>query len=283
MPTPGRYIDVAPQDWSQTSGTAPLAVTHGLGGDPLLDLEPIAELAASLPADLVEHNYGQLPLVLGGRERERPDAPASEVVRNVSELGCWIVLKKIDHDPAYRALVDECLMSVAPSLGPIASPMHERFGYLFVSARHAITPAHMDFEHNFLLQAHGTKIMTVGQFPTDEARQRKLEERDGQDRYVDFLPTSPMRFELEPGRGVYVPPAAPHFVEVGEGLSISLSVTWRSDALIREERVHRFNRRLRTIHAHPAPPGTYPRRDDAKATAAQLWESIRGRRGDITA
>ena len=52
-------------------------------------------------------------------------------------------------------------------------------------------------------------------------------------------------FPLAPGEAVHVPVKAPHFVENGPAVSISLSITWRSERSVAEGELHSFNALLR--------------------------------------
>jgi hypothetical protein len=54
-----------------------------------------------------------------------------------------------------------------------------------------------------------------------------------------------MAVRLEPGDAIHVPVKAPHFVENGPTVSVSLSVTWRSERSVAEGELHSFNALLR--------------------------------------
>ena len=57
---------------------------------------------------------------------------------------------------------------------------------------------------------------------------------------------------------------APHWVQNGDEVSISLSVTFRSESSVREAELYRLNKRLRALGIEPSPIGRTPSRDHAK-------------------
>jgi hypothetical protein len=70
---------------------------------------------------------------------------------------------------------------------------------------------------------------------------------------------------------VYVPAFMPRWVQNGPAASISLSITFRTPASLRLERVHLLNARLRRAGLSPRPPGASPVRDRLKES---LWMAL---------
>ena len=71
-------------------------------------------------------------------------------------------------------------------------------------------------------------------------------------------------FELQPGQGLHIPVNAPHWVRNGPDVSISFSVTFRTDASQRREIAYRINHRLRQLGVEPRPVGQSPAVDALK-------------------
>jgi hypothetical protein len=65
---------------------------------------------------------------------------------------------------------------------------------------------------------------------------------------------------------------APHYVRNGPDVSISLSITWRSDWSFAEADARAFNSVLRKIGVRPKAPGRFPAENKAKAMA---WRVMR--------
>ena len=66
-----------------------------------------------------------------------------------------MVLKNVDQDPAYKALLEETLGELAGVIEPVSGEMLCKVGFIFVSSPGAVTPFHLDPEHNVLLQIRG--------------------------------------------------------------------------------------------------------------------------------
>jgi hypothetical protein len=251
-------------------------VNHTLTDHPLLTVEAIAQLAERLPEDRVEHNQADLPKVVDPNAVQRVDLPVGEIARGIESNGCWMVLKNIERDPAYKALLDEALDEVAPLVADREGGMTEREGFIFLSAPGSMTPSHTDPEHNFLLQVRGTKEMNVGTFPDGLTEQLALEHAlGGGHRNVDWEPRDPRPFDLQPGDGVYVHPHAPHFVQNGPTVSVSLSITFATPASEQVRRVHSMNARLRRLGLKPKPPGVSTGADRRKAACSRALGRLR--------
>ena len=254
----------------------PVEMQHRLTSHRLLSVESIAELAEQLPADRVEHNLADLPKVVDPGEVRQSDQPVGDIARGIESNGCWMVLKNIELEPRYRALLDESLDEVVPHLRGRDAEMIEREGFIFLSAPGSMTPSHTDPEHNFLLQVRGTKRMSVGRFPDPETEQLALEQAlGGGHRNVGWEPKDPVSFDLGPSDGVYVPPHAPHWVENGDQVSVSLSITFATPASLRGRQMHAINARLRKLGLSPSAPGRRPRVDQGKLAAARALRGLR--------
>ncbi len=258
----------------------PGKLTHGLVGHPLLDLGPLVELAQRLnPAD-VEYNRADLPVGVDPDAVPTNGLSIAETIRSIETNGSWMVLKWVENDPVYRALLHETLDELKPVIEPATGEMLTLQGFIFVSSPDAVTPFHMDPEHNILLQIRGSKIMTI--FPADDdsivrdceheryhtGGHRNLPWRD------DFSAKG-SAFSLSPGEAVHVPVKAPHWVKNGPKLSISLSVTWRSHWSYREADARAFNALLRDRGVEPATTGRFPHQNRPKAYALRVVRKLR--------
>lgn len=279
-----RLLEIDPAAFGENFARRPFAVRHNLGDDARLSVEAVAALADRLPEASIEHNRGQVPLVLASGEAPRiEDATPGEIARDIETNGCWMVLKNIEQDPEYDRLLDETLDEVAPFVADREGGMGLREGFIFLSAAGAVTPVHFDPEHNFLLQIRGWKEMHVGRFTDPKAEQQMLEHYyAGGHRNLDLKPEESTNYRLDPGNGIYVPVHAPHYVRNGDAVSVSLSITWFTPAIERNARVHGLNARLRRLGLAPAAPGQRAASDQAKASAAKVLaaarRTVRGKR-----
>jgi hypothetical protein len=157
----GPRLEIAERRFGADFGWRPFAIRHRLVGHPLFELPRLLQLAKVLPEDRIEYNAGEVPITLDPKLTPRTGLSAEETLRRIAECKSWMVLKNIERDPEYKALLDECLDQVhamEPSLSP---GMREREGFVFVSSPGSLTPFHMDHEQNFLLQIAGSKTMNV--------------------------------------------------------------------------------------------------------------------------
>lgn len=112
--------------------------------------------------------------------------------------------------------------------------------------------------------------MNVGRFPDRQTEQLVLEDTvTGGHRNVAWEPSDPVLFDLHPGDGVYVYPHAPHWVENGDLVLVSLSITFATSTSEDTRRVHSINARLRRLGLSPTPPGRRARLDRSKAACSR--------------
>ena len=87
----------------------PGKLCHDLSGHPLLTLEALVELGQEMPAADVEYNAGDLPIGVDPDAVARTGLSVEETIRGIEQCGSWMVLKHVERNPAYRALLDEVL------------------------------------------------------------------------------------------------------------------------------------------------------------------------------
>lgn len=263
----------------------PVLIDHGLSGHPLLELESLISLSGRMRDVDVEYNKGDLPIGLDPAATPVNGLSAAETLRRIAECGSWMVLKFIEQDESYRRFLDELLDDVVPAVRMATGAMLKREGFIFVSSPGAVTPYHFDPEHNILLQVRGTKTMTI-LAPGDERFASAAEHErfhSGGHRNLpwrDEFATHGRAFPLGPGKAVYVPVKAPHWVQNGPEVSVSLSITWRSEWSYREEYARRMNEVLRRAGLRPRAPGRYPHQNHLKSFAYRAIERAKRLAGE---
>ena len=261
-------------------------ITHQLVGHPMFELEALVALAKRIRPVDAEYNRGDVPVGLDPAATPANGLSVEETIRSIEQCGSWMVLKFVEQDPAYRALLHSVLAEIDPVVGPVTGEMLKMEGFVFISSPGAVTPFHFDPEHNILMQLRGRKTMTV--FPPDDEQiasgishetfhaggHRNLPWKD------DFtLHGRP--FELTPGEAIYVPVKAPHWVQNGPEPSISFSITWRSEWSFHEEYAHGLNGLLRRIGVEPAAPKPYPHSNQLKSAAYRAIQKVRRAAGGL--
>lgn len=258
----------------------PVKLRHLLCDNPVFELDRLLALAKNLPPDKIEYNSADLSLNCD------PSAPApnglslEQTIERIDDCGSWVVLKNVERDREFAALMEVCLGEIEPAARPATGPMHRKEAFVFISSPRAVTPFHMDPEHNILLQIRGDKKMTI--YPHSDyviappekheafhaGGHRNMEHREAFDARAEI-------FDLKAGEAVYVPVKAPHHVRVGEQASVSFSITWRSRRSDAEARLHLMNAMLRRLGARPPLPGAAPARDRLKIFAHRVYGKLR--------
>lgn len=249
----------------------PLAIApvrHALADHPLLQLPKLVELCARLGR--VRYHDDQAAPGTNFTTAPQTNAvgrSALETIADIEHARAWLALHNVQEDPEYRGLVDEVLDGVRPLVEPKDPGMHARAGWIFVTSPGAVTPYHMDHEHNFILQIRGTKTLHV--FPpldreivTD--RCLELFHHDWSRELVVYDPAFESRasvFELMPGMGGYMPQTSPHWVQNGPEVSVTVSFTYHTRAVRDRELLHKANFKLRRFGMQPRPVGESRLRD----------------------
>jgi hypothetical protein len=249
----------------------PAEFSHNLHNDSRLTLQAVADLADRLPRDSVIYDSAAQPLLVpqGGPPRGALARPG-DVIRNIEDANAWLTLLNIEADPAYADLMNATLDQLEPAMMDRQGPMRNRVGFIFVSSPNSVTPAHFDIEHSLLMQVSGSKEVSFGRFESDRSRRHEVERYwDGSHGRIESLPPQLAAYGLTPGRGVYIPPVAPHWVHNGPAMSLSVTLTYFTAATERENLVEAFNGHLRSLHLKPRQPGTSG--DAAKVAAMRVW------------
>lgn len=254
----------------------PSLMRHALIEHPLLELDALAALAERLPPELVSYNLGDLPITFEGTP-ERPAMSAADAIRTVERSGTWVVMTKVEQDPAYAALLETVLAGLRPLIEPRTGPILMVQGYIFVTSPGGVVPFHFDPEHNILMQVRGSKTFTHvpsgnTRFAPDEAHELFHATGKYTLPWRDDFADAAQAWTLAPGDAVYMPVKAPHFVRNGDAPSVSISLTWRSAWSFAEADARRFNGLLRKIGLRPVAPRRWPHMPHAKSLG---WRILR--------
>ena len=153
---------------------------------------------------------------------------------------------------------------------------------VFISSANSIVPFHGDPEHNFLFQIMGEKKFHI--FPNTDLelfpsryRERLTRTRQCVLDYDASFEDKATVFELKPGCATYQPPLAPHWVEAGDTINVSVAVSVYTADEENTRLLNALNHQLRRLHYSPSPVGRYPWHDMAKGIAAKSLQGIKHR------
>jgi hypothetical protein len=260
-------------DWSRFDPWRVSPLTHRLCDHALLRQDQLVALGARLESRRsVRTHSGEATAgtPFGAATQLHPNKlGAQKTLADIEHANAWMSLLNVQADPLYRTLVDEVLDDLQPMVERHDPGMCYRAGWIFVTSPNAVTPFHMDKEHNFILQIRGRKTLYVWEphdtvVTSEEARDlfhlthsRELAPWREEARQRAHV------FHLEPGMGAYMPSTSPHMVENGDNGSVTVSFTYYTDATRRDSLLHAWHQRLRNRGLSPAPVGARPLADAA--------------------
>ena len=259
-------------------------VRHHLCDRPEFQLPRLVDLARRLPEKNVEYYTGKVGVNQDPKSHPRNGLSVAETVRRIEECGSWMVLKNVEQEQEYGRVLREVLEQLYEECGGSLRRFHREEAFIFISSPGSITPYHLDEEHNFLCQIRGSKQVSMWD-PRDRTVlpepqiEYMLQVWHGNDYhrnmpYRDEFQQAATVFDLRPGEALHFPVGAPHWVKNGPEVSVSFSVTFRSEMSERQAIVYFVNRKLRSFGIEPYPPGASETRDKAKYRAFQITRRI---------
>jgi hypothetical protein len=258
-------------------------VRHTLSDHPLLQLDRLVLLADRLAAaGAIRYHSGTVDAGTSFEKApvlHRVDAAPEEIIRKIETANAWLSLHNVQVDPEYRELCQLVLNSVRPDVERHDPDMHHYAGWIFVSSPGSVTPYHMDFEHNFILQIRGSKEIHVfdplaRSVVTEECLE--LFHATGSRQLVTYAPEHEDHaqvFHAGPNTGAYMPTTAPHWVKNGDNVSVTMSFTFFSRETVRRAQLHRANYKLRKLGITPHGVGSNRLVDDVKLGLVQTLQA----------
>ena len=259
----------------------PTRFTHGLADHPLLSLAALAELARRLDGDRVEYNAGDVEPGQNPEDVRAIDLEPAEVVRQIESCGAWMVLKNVESQPEYRALVDNFLKDAAAGIGCnslAAASIDDIQGFIFVASAQSVTPFHVDYENNLFVHLAGPKAMHV--FDNRDrsfVSEADLETYPGKHRNLTYRPDfedRAMVFDFQPGDGLFMPYAWPHWVRTGDRPAVSMAITWKTRKILDRNALLFANAFLRDAGLPQPVPERFPVFDRVKTMAIRTARAI---------
>jgi hypothetical protein len=277
-----RLLEIDQKVFTSRFNREPFSLKHRLCGEPLLGIKNITELTRSLqihPGELYA-DVNVMRVDQRWNESPRADVSPARLVEEIDESNAWIIIRHAELDPRYRALLERGIADIRKANGSCwQQPIRKENAIIFVTSPRRISTYHIDRECNFILQIQGDKrIFVFDQNDRDVLTEEELERFWALDnnaatyksQYQDRCQT----FHLRPGDGVHVPINAPHWVQNGDEVSITLSLNFQFSDMERANK-YRANYYLRKIGISPAPPGKYPHRDRLKAYTMRAAALVR--------
>jgi hypothetical protein len=286
-PTPGAASPVWTADGQPFDPARMTPIRHALCSHPLLQLSRLRQLAESFAGS--DH----LSFVLPNRKKNSAfytltESEAKKDIRHTFDQlespGTWVGIYFAEADPDYRELITSALDSMKPMIEARDPGMYGYSLFFFIAAPPTVTPFHIDRENNFNIQILGRKRLRI--WPADDRQavpDEAIEEffvngSLNKLRLREELESRAVDLEISPGEGVYFPTPAGHFVTTddtgwakpGDGVSVSMALTYFTAATRRRAHAHLLNQFMRQRYAaHPKAPGISPWVDAVKDPPAR--------------
>jgi len=257
------------------------AAHHPLAGHPLFSIESLTKVAeeAAKRKDDIYVDVGDLSLADKWGTTPSPDMTISEIIDRIDTAGAWLVLKHVEINPAYKALLDEYEAFVREVAGPEGSRLLSNAEMLvFITSPRRKTPYHFDSEVNFLVQLQGSKDLWVcdpmdRNVTTEEEIEQYYSVSITAGTYKPHAETVARQFTLHPGDAVHIPTHAAHWVQNHDNVSISLSLNMEFPQHYGD--TYRANHYMRKFGLKPRPPGTSEFVDRSKLAALKGLRQVK--------
>jgi nitrate reductase cytochrome c-type subunit len=274
---PSQIYSADREQFARDFNERPFMVDHSLGGHPAVSMDRLHNLLErSLPIpNKVYWNAGKREVGQKWSDRPGRDFSIEEAFRRIRESDAWIIIFGAERDPEIHAMLEEGLKEVQELTGiDFAREVKNMQSIVFITSPHRISEYHIDRECSMLLQVHGKKTIHIFDQNDREVLPEEEKERfwsvdnnaavykpQFQDRAHSFL--------LEPGKAVHIPVNAPHWLQNGDDISVSINQNFQ----FKNEKyanIYRANYYLRKFGLNPTPRGVYPGRDHMKAKAMNI-------------
>lgn len=260
----------------------PFRITHPLADHPLFRLDALvaaAQEAARRKGDYyvdagsvaVSDKWGQIPI---------PKLSAKELIERIESAEAWMIIKHVEENPQYKAVLDEFAEFVRGIAGPDGAKLLLNPEMLvLITSPNRLTPFHFDSEVNFLVQVRGSKDLRVcdprdRSISTEPEIERYYAVSNIAGNYKDDAESKATHFAIAPGDAVHIPSHSAHWVRNGDNVSVSLSLNFELPGWV-QGNVYCANHYLRKLGLSPRPPGQSVLADRAKSGVVRVFQGTK--------
>ena len=263
----GQVIDCDQAVFREQFGRLPFALRHNLIATGLFTTERLAVLVEKMIAT----GYGNRVSIFEGTQKSqlagagfehmKSKKPFADAVLQLETSNCWIDLFRLNEiDPEFDAVCQALIADASALLGaPDTKDAQHCQMNIFLSSPRIVTPYHYDHPQNFLCQIAGEKDVWLWnpadrENLTDLAIERFYSGDTERKRRLDFGRGE--KFHIGPGDALHQPALAPHWVQNGSNISISVGIGFSTAVLYRSARIYQANAILRGFGLKPPSPGS---------------------------
>jgi hypothetical protein len=250
--------------------------SHGLAGHPLFEVSSLIGLAERIPRfrDFVYWQNGRVDVDAHWSSNPSKRLTVEETIEGIAENNSLVILKHAEQDPVYGPVLQTLLQRMFIQTNPeVQADIQIGESLIFINSPNRKTPYHVDLESSFLLQVVGEKQLHAFS-STDRSitPHIELENHCRGEHGVVYKPETQAgahSYRLLPGYGVHFPSFAPHWVQNGSTMSISVNINFEHRSVHqRTRRIYRMNSLIRRLGLEPMPPGVSPLRDSLKVAVS---------------
>ena len=278
-------LDFDPVTFRTHYNRAAFQFSHRFVDQPLLSVPALLKLARRLPVDNVHQHRADIKINedFYNAAKYHPTNQTIEETMRILEVpgSSYVMLTNPTDDPEYAELLSPLWEEVGELVDPLDPGRCDHMSFIFISSPRAVTPFHVDRVANFHLQVQGEKVIQLWD-PFDrvvltdaDLSHVVAEPRTYHAPYKPAFQSRAQNFAQKPGLGVHHPWGAPHAVEVGPNVSVSIAITFRSRAMKRRIELHEVNHQLRRLGLRPREVGQSPWRDSLTFMAFRLYRGVK--------
>ena len=247
-------------------------VRHNLADDPLFKFDRLFAVVKT-KVDRGEAFWDMGDMKINTRWSEMPakSMSISEALERIESAKAWIDLRAIHTEPDYQAILDAGMSQVERFSGlDFRRYVKLKDSILFITSPRRVTNYHIDRECSMLLQIRGEKTIHIFDRKDRDLLPEGEIERfwtvdNNAPRYREQYQNRATSYRLTPGQAVHIPVNCPHWLENGDGVSISLNINFHYRDFVRAD-LYRANYLLRRLGLAPSAPGHSVVRDTLKRT-----------------
>jgi hypothetical protein len=236
-------------------------VPHNLADNPLFEFDRLFALVKT-KADRGEIYWDMGDIKINTKWKDTPakNLSAAEAFERIENANAWLLLRAVHNDPDYLAILESCMAQVEELSGvDFKRYVKLKDSIIFITSPRRISTYHIDRECSMLLQIRGDKTIHVFDRKDREVLPEEEIERfwtvdNNAPRYKEQYQNRATTYLLTPGQAVHIPVNDPHWLQNGDGVSISLNVNFHYHDFMRAD-LYRANYALRRLGLSPIPPG----------------------------
>ena len=227
------FLEDADGKFERYWNRASFRFSHKLSGHPLFELDSLVELSRRMPkcADFAYWSNGtEGPGNHWGARGKSLSLP--DTIAGIAENNSLVLIKHAWQDEVYGPVLQSCLSEAVELCGDqLRDDVILGNATILIASPNRVTPYHIDWDCNFLMQIAGDKKLHVFN-GADRTLLTEAELEGFCSGNINSAIYQPARekdaavYDLGAGDGVHVPVHAPHWAQNGNNISVALSVNY---------------------------------------------------------